>query len=299
MKIRLVDVDVDYLKGLDSLDFKTCVSEKTGELATKTIAYYHFCKITIYDNGTTLFAGSIHKLGNSLHKVKAPKWKGKEGYKGFNGNQFNLGDILFVRRHLEQLFNCQPHQMIFQNIEFGVNTTTSFEPNLFLKGLLYHNGKPVEYRYNRSYAQIPHQRYILKLYNKSKQYGMDYNVLRIELKIKKMCELNGLDINTFEDINTNTLNHVKEMLIRRFDEVAYYDSTINEKSLSKGDLKAINNYSNSRYWIDCLKSKHRDRHKKKLKRIIEHHSKNLHSKIREEIMRKCVIINRLSYLANV
>ena len=61
----------------------------------------------------------------------------------------------------------------------------------------------------------------------------------------------------------------KDLLLERFDEVVYFDNTINKKYLSKFQKEQINNYSNPRYWIDTLEPNHRDRHKKRLAKIIK------------------------------
>ncbi len=294
VKLLLLNIDITRLLLLPYLDFKTDVSKQTGELGTKQIAKYHHCKITIYDTGIVLFSGSIHKLYNSLNNIKAPNYNKEKLYKGYNGNQFNLNDILEVRRHLVNLFDCQPLQMAFQNIELGVNTEPKFNPDLFIKGLLYQSGKQFERRYNNNYTQAMHQRYIFKIYNKGNQYGMNTNTLRIELKYKKMHEVKKLGIVTFADINISTLNNAKQELLRRFDEVVYYDYTIDKKSQTVNVKRLLTKYSNPRYWFVTLKSNQRDRPKKRLKKIINEYSENLHSQIRKEIINKCVIINQLS-----
>jgi len=294
IKILLLNIDINRLLNIEYLDFKTEVSEKTGVLSTKRVAIYHFCKITIYDSGIVLFTGSIHKLWNSLNDVKAPNYNHTYNYKGFNGNQFTLNNILEVRYHLEQLFNCTSCQMIFQNIEFGVNTTPNIDPYLFLKGLLYHRNKMFEYRYERNFAQVIHNRFIFKIYNKSHQYGMSEFTLRIELKIIKIEELKKTGIKTFVDIDEDTLRKTSKMLLERFDEVMYYDYTVNKKALTKREKQFIKNYCNPRYWINDLKPNHRDRHLKRLTEITYKYSENLHQQIRLDIIKKCVRINQLS-----
>lgn len=294
IKILLLNVDIDRLLNLSFLDFKIEVSERTGELSTKRTAEYHFCKIIIYDTGLVLFTGSIHKLFNSLIQKKAPNYINAKIYKGFNGNQFTLQNIVEIKNHLEDLFECEPQQMIFQNIEIGVNTTPGFNPKLYIKGLLYHKNKLFEYRYNGNLAQAVHQRLIFKIYNKSNQYEMSEFTLRIELKITKTEELKKIGLRTFADINANTLEKAKQMLLNRFEEVMHYDYTINKKGLTKAQNQLLKNYSNPRYWIYDIEPKYRDRHKKRLKEITLKYSKNLHQQLRQNIIQKCVTINRLS-----
>jgi len=296
VKILLSNIDTMRLLLLSNLDFKTAISKQTGELGTKQIAKYHHCKITLFDSGLLLFTGSIHKLYNSLHNIKAPNYKnGKEMVeKGYNGTQFTLGNILEVRAHLTKLFDCEPQQMQFQNIEFGINTEPSINPQDFIKGLLYQRGKQFEFRFNNCYAQAEHQRYLLKIYNKSNQYGMDKHTLRIETKEIKAESFSVTGIRTFADINTQTLENAKQLLLKRFDKVVYYDYTINKKGLTKRQKQSLSNYSNPRYWFENISVKNRDYHKQILSENIQNHSSNLHQQVRAEIITKFGIINRLS-----
>ncbi|MCF6131104.1 hypothetical protein [Flavobacterium wongokense] len=302
VKIYLEKIDLKRLIFSTGLDFNGGLSKTTGEInETVLVAHYHFCKITIYNaksqNPHVLFTGSIHKLWNDLNGIKAPNYNPNKPYKGFNGNQFTINDIVEVRTYLETLFDCKASQMIFQNIEFGVNAIIDFNPYHYLKGLLYHKNILFEFSHYGNNAQVQHQNTIFKIYNKSYQFKMNENVLRVELKIMKMIELKFLDIRTFSDIDEIILANVQKMLLKRFDEVMHYDYSIDKKKLTKRELEAIKSYSNPRYWIEDLKPIHRDRHKKKLGKITQLYSKQLHQKIKTEILEKCVMINQLSQKA--
>lgn len=290
-KILIKDIDTERLE--KQLEFYRGICLDTSEYKTKQIAEYHFCKITIFDSGVVLFSGSIHKFWNSINGYLAPNYnQNKANYKGYNGNLFTLKDITEIMQHLQDLFDCEPQQMIFRNIELGFNVELNFNPNIFLKGLLYHKGEIFESGYNRNFYQAWHQQYIIKVYNKGKQYQITNNVLRFEIKYLKMNEVNRLGIRTFNDVNKHTLEKATNIILKRFDEVVYYDRTISKRHLTNRQLDLIKNYSNQRYWIDELESNHRDRHKKRLQRIISTHSDNLHQQIKNEILKKCVIINR-------
>ena len=299
IKLYLLGIDWKRLMNLECLDFKNTISETTGEISTTKTAEFHLCKIIIKQNSKDInnphiiFKGSIHKMWNSLKIVLAPNYSEKSNYSGYNGNLFTLKDVIDIRTHLEELFDCNASQMIFENIELGVNTTLKFEPILFLKGLLYHQNKPFEYQHNENYSQVKHNRFFLKLYNKSLQYGMTDYVLRFEIKTLKMLELKRLNIKAFADINEIKLNKVKDLLLQRFDEIVYYDYTIRKTELKNNKRNLLSNYSNPRYWLADLKSNHRNRPKQDLKNIIVNHSDNLHLQIRNNIIEKCVTINHL------
>ncbi len=293
VKIKVLNADIKHLLN-SNLEFKTVVSEKTGELSSKKVAEYHFSKIIIYEDANLIFfQGSIHKMYNSLIGIKAPNYN-KATYKGFNGNTFTLNHINETINHLTKLFNCSMDNFKIQNVEFGINLITDFYPLLFIKGLLYHYGKQFEFRFNGNYAQVEHQRYILKIYCKSNQYKMKGNVLRIEIKIIKTEDLKSININTLADINENTLKKATSLLLTQFNKTVYYDYTIRKKGLNKRSLDKLKNYSNPRYWLIDLKSKERDRHKQNLENYISKYSKNLKQNIANKIDQKCSLINRLS-----
>ncbi|WP_411895727.1 hypothetical protein [Winogradskyella sp. A2] len=287
-KILLVNVDKHRLEQLNCLEFEIEVSEKTGAISDKKTAEYHHCKIISYDSGRILFIGSIHKMYNSLKGITAPNSR-----KGYNGNQFTLNNIKEVRCHLCSLFDCEPNQIIFQNIEFGINTTIDFSPQSFIKGLLFHYGKPFEFRYNRQYAEVSHTRYRIKVYNKSDQYGLSNHTLRIELSHKKALDFKETGIKTFADVNQASLSRATELLIRRFDEIVYYDNTIDKLDLNISIRRRLDFYSNINFWMN-LKPNKRDKHKKQLQKVISEKSKNLHSILRCDLNNKGVIINQES-----
>jgi hypothetical protein len=184
--------------------------------------------------------------------------------------------------------------MIFQNIEYGINCKLYININLFIKGLLYHNGVYFDFRYKRSYGEVKHQRYRIKIYNKSKQYQMQENVIRLELSINKMEEIKEMRIKSFDNINTTTLNLLSKALLRRLEEVTHYDYTITKKELSKSNKSLINLYSDPNYWLHTLKPNQRYRQKKNLKKITDNHSDYTFDTIKKELVNKCSILNRLS-----
>ncbi|MDO6605292.1 hypothetical protein [Arenibacter palladensis] len=292
-KIEVLNPDLNYIENQSGLEFDSLLNHTTGEISGRKIAKHHFCKITIYESGAVYFSGSVHKLWNSLNGVKGPNQNnlGQNGRRGFNGNQFSLVEFYKIREYLESLFNCNASQMVIKNIEFGVNIKTLFDPDLYIKGLLYHIGVPFEFRYRGSYAQAVHQRFILKIYNKSKQYGLKDHTIRIELKVVKTLEISSTGITTLADIYPETMENAANLLLKRFDEVVHYDYTINKELLSKQQKRLIADYSNPRFWME-LKSNFRSRHKKRLKEITLKYSKNIHAELGEEIAKKCSAINR-------
>lgn len=283
IKLLIIGIGRDRLLSLPYLNFMREINTTTGEHKNYQTTDYHHCKIKVYDSGRVVFTGSVHKMYNSINNIDAPR----NGNKGFNGNDFDLSQILEMRNLLCELFNCTPRQMIFENLEIGLNIHVKFIVQMFIINLLYHNGKKFEYKYSDHYAQVIHNNYRLKIYNKGTQYGMLNNVIRIEVSAKKMIEFSSTGIRTFADVNESNLQLAYNHLLSRFDEVCYYDHTINKRGLKSPLKNKLKDYKNPRYWINNLSSNHRHRDKLKLQSVISQSSENIKEQIKIEIQKVC------------
>ena len=291
VKILIENPDPTFLKETNQLEFKVEVSEKTGEVSTKKIANYHFCKIIIYQSGRVRFQGSLHKLYNSLNGIQAPNFN-KYYNQGFNGNLFTFKQIKYSFQHIAKLLNVKVCQLRFQNIEFGLNTELDFNPQTFIRGLLIQRNKVFELKHSQRFAQAIHNRYYLKIYNKGKQYKLAKNTLRVEVKIIKSEHLKQIGIINAENINEKTLYRAFKLLLRHFNEILYYDHTINTKRLKTRERNTLYKYQVNNYWLG-LKSNKRDTPKKKLQYLIDNHSENLKKQINDNMKKqfKRVMIN--------
>lgn len=289
-------LDIERLEFESGLDFKSEYTTSTGEPCYKKVATYHFCKIEIIETkneGVLVYLkGSIHKMWNSLNGVVAPNNNPKKPQKGFNGNLFPFKGFIEIRKHLENLFDCKPQQMVFENIELGVNTEVSFCPRLFIIFILFYRDKSPEFRYNKNYVQFELDEFFIKIYNKSGQYGMRKHTLRFEVKVRKMRAVEELNIKNFADITLDKEQVVLKFLLSKFDEVMYFDNTIRKDELSKLNQRKLLEYSNPNQWTEVYTTKQKSSQKQNLKKIIEKHSDNLKEQIREQIIEKWGVIHR-------
>jgi hypothetical protein len=298
IKIKLLDADIDRLK--EKFDFSTRYTPNTAE-TDETYEYKtHFCTLTIYPSGNVYFKGSIHKYWNSLHGVYKVKGFGKNRLfnkvntlkEGFNANQFDYSNIISLRRHLCCLLECHPDNMLIQGIEFGVNLFTDFAPRTFVKGLLYHKAKPFDFKHYKNYAQCKHWQYLVKIYNKSYQYRLSSNILRVEVKITKSLIANNIGIETFNDITPQTLENALEYVKTAFIDSVYFDYTIRENELSNLNQTKVKDYKNQLYWTEDLDKKQRHKQKENLNKLILHYSDNLKGKILTDIDKKRGLFNQ-------
>jgi len=289
IKIYVLGCNRQRLLNNPLLDFHRSVSEKTGLLDTKTIAVHHYSKITVNDKGAIIFSGSIHKMYNSIKGIEAPRPYGK----GYNGNQFEWQPIDFILKYLVSLFNVEPQQMLIKQIEYGQNLITIFYPQSFLTGLLMHQGKQFEFRYNEYYAQCVHSNYIIKAYNKGNQYQMPNNVLRFEIKVLEMrFQKKDVGIATVADITPESLIKAYDFLIKQLEKVIYYDTTISKKNLSKVDKNRLQKYSNPNYWKNLSPNK-RHEPKKILAYLIKENSQDLKGQLLEQLKKNGVRFRQL------
>lgn len=275
---------------LRHLELEGSYNTTTGEVFGVQKKTYHHCTITL-NNGGLFFEGSLHKLWNSLNGEVSPNYV-PEKYKGYNGNQFDYNKIIEVRDHLTDLLRCTPQQLRFLNMEIGINTTVNFDPKTYIKGLLMHRGKQFDSMADGNYKQAEHSAYLLKIYNKSKQYGMNKHTLRVELKMRKAREIHKMGIYTFADVTPMTLNNGKKLLLDAFNSSIHYDHTIRKEELTEREQIMIYKYSNPNFWEE-LNPRLRHRPKQRLFNIITNHSDNIHKKVVAEIEQKYTQTNPL------
>jgi hypothetical protein len=222
--------------------------DKNGKLLFKTPyknAYYNSLEFRIYNAGLITLSGSLHKYWNS----------GAHNY-----NDFNLEAFIWVLNDLKHKFNITPEQCILKCLEIGINIIPPIPTNQFLDYCFLHKTKPFEYQKNSDegkYKQVQHSQYIIKIYNKALHYiskGFDIKgeIMRFEIKYTKMEKLNERGIYNLQDLANYGLHNFKDELLNEFNNILFYDNTIQSKS------KSILHYKNAIYWIELLNKKTND-----------------------------------------
>lgn len=279
--LRLREYDSNKILNNMKLDFSLNANEHGVVTDNKRIAEHHFCKIIVYDTGSVYFKGSLHKMYNSLMGVYAPNYDVKQLYKGFNGNTFTYENLCFVISYLESLFGIDRCYFAIQKIEIGLNLPISLCPKKIISNLLECGGKKFELRYNENFAQVEYDDFYLKIYNKGFQFGMDENIIRIEIKTKRMREFAG--IKTLVDLIPKNLNKSILKVSKRWNDVLLYDCTIDESKLNTRQKNELQNkFQYPKYWTG-IKANNKDKPRKRYLKIINEHSNNLHKEISEKI----------------
>ena len=297
IKIIIKDFDPSILEANPLLDFYDTVNLSTGEMKTinrygnrvtpSKNASYNGLEFKIYETGTITLSGSLHKYWNN----------GAHNY-----NDFNNEAVLAVLRDLKTKFKVKPEQCILKCLEIGINITPPIPTNEILDNCLLHKTKPFEYQKNSDegkYKQVQHSQYIVKIYNKalhyqSKGFQIGTEIMRFEIKYTKMQKLNEKGIFSLQDLINYGLENFKSDLLNEWQNILFFDNTIQIDPLSAKLKKAVLEYSNPNYWTGLLannQTKNFHYHKSQLKKITFENSNKVQDLTGEIMGKKIDFLN--------
>lgn len=279
IKILIKDLNSSFLEANPLLEFFDNINLSTGEIKTVNHkgqkitpyknAFYNSLEFKIYDTGTITLSGSLHKYYNAG---------------AHNFNDFNFEAFLNVLTDLKDKFNITPEQCILKCLELGLNITPPKPTNEILEYCFLHKTKPFEYQKNSGegkYKQCVHSQYIVKIYNKALHYKKDFpeiktEIIRFEIKYTRMERLNKLGVFNLNDISKLGFKYFENELLTEWQNVLFYDTTINAKS------KRLLNYQNPIYWSELTQKPTKTNYYKH-KRILIDFTLNYSQKIQHQL----------------
>lgn len=275
MQQRYNYIPIDFIKckviGLDLDHFRQNMHLTEYESKKESKSKYLFYKkdniIIKYfvDSGLILLSGSIHKYFNKgLH----------------NHNQFTHQNYLDVLKRLKNEFAVSPEDLQIQTLEYGFNIEPPIKTKPILDNILMHRQTLIQTIENNKrgyYKQLKHDKYIIKIYDKAKQYKLNNNLLRLEIKQTNWSE-NRLKhgIITLADFNKCDKTMFINNLLSKWNEIIFYDPTM--IGMSKW-----NKYSNINFWINVSKNQ-KSKHLKRLRELNKTKSIDVQSQIADIIM---------------
>ena len=286
IKIRLVDYSANNLLNNLLLNFGRNINENSGEIINTNnkgkeitphrIAYFQGLTFKVYDTGSIYISGSIHKYYyNGLH----------------NFNDFGINELNIVLKDLKEKFNLQTKQCRLVNIELGVNIQPPIETNEILKRCLLHKTKPFEYQKNSDegkYIQCEHTQYWVKKYDKrlhyQKNFDIENDILRFELKFNRMEYFNKKGVYTLKDLLKHGLHNFKERILLEWNNVLHYENNLIEDKVVNLEYGSLN------YWLE-LKKDNFNYHRKKLNKLIQENPNNIKVKVNDLISEKIDLLN--------
>ncbi len=301
--VKIQYMDKDYELPIDKTDFIISVNNETGETDNKKEGEYFGMKIIKYASGRVMIKGSIHKFFNRTD---------------FNGNDFDMKNFSSALQDLEMELGLNHKCCRLENIEIGTNIQLPFDPNVILQNLLFH--RSIEFNKTISgsfYYQSAKTEYIIKIYNKTAQYKkrlkrivqkpnikneqdqeeisflketiekqLKTNILRFEIKFLKMNILNNFGLVHLADIaKPEIIESLNSLLLKEFQEVHFYDNTMDESKMTGSEVNKLKDYRNPNYWIN-LNKKDKYYHKNRFEKMTLKYSQNLKGKVSELIKQK-------------
>lgn len=264
IKCKVIGLSLDHFKqNMNLIEYESKKENKSKYL------YYSKDNIKIkyfVDSGLITLSGSLHKYFNDgLH----------------NHNQFTYENYLNALERLKNEFAVSPENLYIQTLEYGVNLKPPIRTKKILDNLLMHRHTKAESPINNKrgyYKQFKHDKYIIKAYDKRKQFKLNSELMRFEIKVNNWSE-NRLKhgIKTLADFNKSDKTIFVNNLVDKWNEIIFYDPTIN--CLDKWDK-----YSNQNFWSDEKIKKQKYKHVKRLNNLIQNQSENIKGQISNLIL---------------
>lgn len=233
---------------------------------------------------------SIHKLNNALLQGD-----------GHNHNDFSYSQLCSVIDYLtSNVIDIGSRQLT--QLEFGLNINVPIKAEeLISKSILMHklerHSTINEYGSKGYLMAFEHYNYIIKIYDKAKQYNLkDQNILRFEIKFLKAKEFNSLGIFNLNDLKRiEILDNLFQYLLKRFDELLIVDD-YSEELIPKEDLEKLNVYSSFLFWDNLSVAKKRQtkiNHKEKYLSLL-----NKYNLLKTKDFLKTKLIEKYNHLLN-
>lgn len=296
--------DSDY-QFPNNLDFEVRCNNSTGEMRDGQTAEYRQLKLLRYGSGRKVILGSIHKFHNKCD---------------FNGNDFNLFQLLDAQKKICSELDIHPKDIVLENLELNLTIALPFAPEKVINNLLFHGSKnftqPLSHGF---YRQCEKNEYIIKIYDKTEQYkhklksvdrelnsgflsgyerkektylqkcitrDLRENLLRFEIKFRRMGRLNKLGIVTLYDLlNANIYERLLQIFLNCYDEVYFYDFTTDHTEMNYDENYLMKDFRNPNYWLSIDRKKRYDK-KKRFAQLTCEYSKNIKEQIREMFILK-------------
>ena len=276
VKIHGLAANASKILNKDCLTFPLSNIATTGEVLNRW-------QVAQYNGLTFKVKGNNVRLEFSPHKYF-------EGGKT-NFRDFHLNDIQDVISEISTTFEFDPEKSVLNFIEIGVNVRTDVDPNKIINCFVCYKNLPFKLLdvNGKGKGMICNsQQFDIKIYNKGLQFGLDYYLLRFEVKVKRMkfLEQYGIISLTLADLaNVDNYPKFKMLLLEVANGILMYDPEITPdkfKNQKERELFIEGRYA--KYWQNLERTK---RHRL-MKRFAEMAgSDNIKNKLRHLILEKC------------
>ena len=139
-----------------------------------------------------------------------------------------------------------------------------------------HEGKPFIPMPQGIGKSCEHSQYFIKIYNKGAQFNLPENILRIENRVRTMDYLHskGIYIRSLADLlNVHNLKLLGNNLLSRFNEILFFDSTIEIENLREKDQLVLLKARIPSHWTNLGNKSKVDQFRKKYNQLYNAHKK--------------------------
>jgi hypothetical protein len=279
----------DFVLDKENFDTVNTVMEyHTGE-----IKYPYTAKLGSMDVGVSKRSGYVK---NSLHKL----YNYRETSEEQNYNDFSFSKICNEVDYLSKNIIDAGKTKLTQ-LEFGLNIEIDKLPEILVRRNFimhkYEGGSANNYQGNGELKLFSHNNFFIKVYDKGKQFGLDENVLRFEIKFIRAKEFQKMGIFNIGDLkDKSNLRKLFKYLIKRFDEMNIIDD-FDENSVSDiNDYNKLSRYTNPTFWTEEIKGIHqnkRSRYRNDFEKILRRNDL-----LKTKVYLRALLFQKYIYLIN-
>ena len=182
----------------------------------------------------------------------------------FHGN--NYGDFTFleVKKAIENIcttLEIDSGLTPLHNLEFGVNIELPFPVVVFLNSVLTYKGERPErnsYLGKGLMIKFTFSHYELKLYDKGKQRQLKNNILRVEIKVRRMqyLQAKGLPVKVLRDVLSVCIHPKLEgLLVNAINSLVIIENKVNADVMTRNEKRIFKECNNPLYWFDLWERK--------------------------------------------
>ena len=230
------------------VDLKQFYEPFTGEIRPYPLKGKKLNLEVAINEKTASLTGSFHKYYNLENDL------GLQNY-----NDFNFSQIKLTTEQIIETFKIAKSTSI-TNLELGFNILINENPQKYIDNylLMYDLKAPnrnEKFLGKGDFKEFRMTDYYMKIYNKSKPYKLDYNILRVEIKIIRKRLLELLGVYTLEDIlDREILKNIFQLLMQKFEGLTIIDE-FSEIKIPLDELERLKNYMNDNFWIRIKEKK--------------------------------------------
>lgn len=231
-------VIIDELLKNDLLLFPLPIDKNGGEILDRSRTCEHQGLIFVLKNNNVKLKGSLHKYHN----------KGLHNY-----NDYFFTDLRQTIYELSENFSINIEKSILNNLEFGVNIQMKYTSAEVFRSIVNYKGTPFN-KFTISGAkgiECETDNFYIKIYDKGHQYQQPGNLLRFEIKVRKMkfFKDRGIKINSLASLTDHSeIVKLGSVLKGVFDEILFTDYNISQNKLTPSNRLILSQGSNPKHW---------------------------------------------------